>query len=145
MRKLNLLVTILLASAIWSGVARAEVSLTETLGKIPGLNQGVGFSLIDNKINYLTTLDIVSWKGITLEAGYAGSAKNTGDKAVVALSYNLWNAKEAGVTLPILDLIDVRIGAYAGFGRVQIGNDQVRDGGNEFDAGISLTAVKVKF
>lgn len=142
MRKFSLLVGLILLC----GVAKAEdVSIIDGLKKIPGLKQGVGFSLIDNKVNYLTTIDIVSWKGITLEAGYMGRAKNTGDKAVVALSYNLWNAKEAGVTLPILDLIDVRIGAYAGYGRIQIGSEDTRDGGNELDAGLSATALRVKW
>ena len=141
MRKFSLLVGLMLVC----GIARAELSVTETMSKMPGLNQGIGFSLIDNRINYLTTLDIVSWKGITLEAGYAGSAKNTGDKAIVALSYNLWNAKESGVTLPILDLIDVRLGAYAGYGRIQIGSEDTRDGGNELDAGLSATALRIKW
>lgn len=145
MRKFSLMMTIFVTLAIWSGVARAELSLTDTIGKVPGLNQGVGFSVIDSGFNYLTTFDIVHYKGFGLEAGYAGRNRNTGDKLIAVVSYDLFNAKKAGVTLPILDLIDVRVGAYAGFGRVQIGTEQVRDGGNEFDAGLSLTAVKVKF
>lgn len=145
MKRFSLVATIVLASAIWSGVACAEISVSETLNKIPGMHQGFGFSLIDSKFNYLTTLDIVSWKGITLEAGYMGRAKNSGDKAVAVISYDLFNAKKAGVTVPVLDLIDVRVGGYVGFGRIQIGNDQARDGGNELDAGASVTAFNVKF
>jgi hypothetical protein len=141
MRKFSLLIGLLLVC----GVAKADIDISESLNKVPGLHQGVGFSVIDNKVNYLTTLDIVSWKGLTLEGGYAGAAKDTGDKIVAVLSYNLWNAKEAGVTLPVLDLVDVRVGAYAGIGRIQIGNDQSRDGNNEFDAGLSATAFNLKF
>ena len=145
MRKFSLLAIVLLASALCSGVARAELSITETIGKIPKLNQGVGFSIIDSGFNYLTTFDIVQYKGFGLEAGYAGRQKNTGDKLVAVVSYDLFNAKKAGVTLPILDLIDVRVGAYVGVGRIQLGSEQVRDGNNEFDTGFSLSALKVKF
>jgi len=154
MRKLWLILGMLCVCGLAYSATLEELGLehpadttaaADVIGRIPGLHQGVGFSVIDSKFNYLTTLDIVEWKGITLEAGYMGRAKNTGDKLVAVVSYDLFNAKKAGITLPVLDLIDVRVGAYAGFGRIQIGNDQSRDGNNEFDAGLSATAFNLKF
>jgi hypothetical protein len=141
----NIVLAVIAALMMLTGSAKAELSVTETLSKVPGVNQGIGYSVIDSRINYLTTIDLVSWKGVSLEAGYSGRAKSTGDKLVAVVSYDLFNAKKAGITLPVLDLIDVRIGAYAGFGRIQIGSESVRDGGNEFDAGLSATALKLKF
>ena len=126
----------------------SDINLQEpadVMSKIPGLNQGVGFSLVDSGFNYLTTLDIVQYKGFGLEIGYAGRQKNSGDKLIGVISYDLFNAKNAGITVPVLDLIDVRVGGYVGFGRIQIGSEKVRDGGNEFDAGLSLTALKIKW
>lgn len=124
----------------------AEVSITENLGKLKELplKQGVAYSLQDNKINYLSTIELAKWKGFSLEAGYAGRAENTGDKAVAVISYQVAKAKDLGITLPILDLLECNIGAYAGLGRIQV-NDGFDNGNNEFDWGVSATLVSLKF
>ena len=128
------------------GFAHAEaLSLGETLKALPGASQGVAWSLRDDKLNYLTTIDIVQWKGIALEAGIAADAENTGTKAVAVASYDVVNLKKLGVTIPVLDLIDVRLGAYAGFGRIQVGSIDTMQGNNELDYGLSATVIKVKF
>lgn len=136
--------SVLLALVLLAGVARAEsVSIIDSLKKIPGLKQGVAFSMMDNKLNYLTTMDIISVKGINLEAGYSADAEKTGHKAVAVLSYDLFNAKKAGVTIPVLDLIELRPGVYIGYGRIE----GFQDGGlkGEMDLGFSVTAINLKF
>lgn len=111
-------------------------SVIGVLADVPALNQGVAYSFSDSNINYLSTLDIVSWKGINLEAGYAGRAKNTGDKLVAVLSYDLFKAKDY-VTWPILKYVEFRPGVWYGVGRI--------GGSNEQDWGVSATVFSVKF
>jgi hypothetical protein len=121
------------------GLSHADINLE----KLPPLKQGVAFSVGDSEINYLATFDVAKFKGFALEAGYAGRAQNTQDKAVVVLSYELFNAKASGVTLPILDLIDLRPGIYYGLGRIEA----PADGGVDFeqDYGISATVLNIKW
>ena len=131
------------AIVLTCGVARAELNVMDSIKKIPSLKQGVGFSLIDNRFNYLSTIEIASYKGFALEAGYAGEAKNTGSKLVGVISYDLFNAKNAGVKIPVLDLIAFRPGVYVGYGRIEGFESQKLQG--EFDTGISATIIDVKF
>lgn len=142
MRKFLLGITL---SFCMTGVAFAEdLSIRDVLAKVPALKQGIAYSLADNKLNYLSTFEVLKWKGLTLEAGYAGRADQTGDKAVAVLSYNVAKLKDFGVEVPILDLVELNVGAYAGFGRVQL-NDGMGDGNNELDYGLSATLISVKF
>ena len=132
--------------ALYGTIAHAEaINLPDLLAKLPALKQGVAYSVLDSKVNYLTTMDIVTWKGFALEAGYAADAENTGSKLVAVISYDVINLKERGVTVPILDLIDLRLGMYAGVGDINLGDGPAMRGNNEFDWGISATAVSVKF
>lgn len=123
------------------GSARADSF--DFIQQLPSMKQGLAYSIEDHAFNYLSTAEIIKWKGFALEAGYAGRAKETGDKIVGVLSYQLARLKDYGVTLPILDLVEFNVGAYAGYGRVQITGDKSND--NEFDYGVALTLLNVKF
>lgn len=139
MKKLLLAMAILLAAAI---PAKAdELNVSELISKLPALNQGVGYSVKDSNFNYLATIDAVSFKGFKIEAGYAGVAKNTGDKLVGVLSYDLLKLKNVGVTLPILDLVEFRPGVWLGYGHI----NGASLGDSEFDYGVSLSVLSVKF
>jgi len=138
MRKLFLVVALILALVI-PAVAQESLSIGDTLEKIPGMKQGIGYSFIEHDINYLTTIELMNWQGIALEGGY-----NSKDKIVAVISGDLVNLKELGVKVPILDLIDLRVGLYAGYGRIDI-EEGMRDDSNEFDWGASLTLITVKF
>ncbi|RTL04637.1 hypothetical protein EKK58_10020 [Candidatus Dependentiae bacterium] len=131
MRKLLIILALLIPS-----VAKAETSIIDLISRVPSLNQGVAFSLADSNINYLSTVDVAKYKGFNLEAGYAGVAKNTGDKLVAVLSYDLLNLK-GKTTFPILDIVEFRPGLWAGVGRI--------GGSNEFDWGISATVLSLRF
>lgn len=140
MKKLLLM---LVLSFICVGAAQAEeLSIGDSLKKIPSLKQGIAYSLLDNDVSYLSTLEVLNWKGVALEVGYSSK-----DKAVAVVSYELLKLKDLGVTVPILDLIECRVGAYAGYGRLNLGlNDRDdREGNNEYDAGLSLTLMNIKF
>lgn len=117
--------------------ARAEsLVLSETIEKLPELKQGVAYSLLDKEVNYLSTFDVLSWKKLNLEAGFSSN-----DKLVAVISYPLVNLKEDfDVTLPLLDLINCRIGIYGGVGRIGVSSEQ-----NEWDFGVSATILQIKF
>ena len=139
------LTIMLLVGSVSLCFAQTALNVIDTIKTFPELKQGIAYSVIDSQFNYLSTLTVLSKHGVNLEAGYAGVAKNTGDKLVAVISYDLWNAKRAGVTIPVLDLIDIKPGAYVGFGRIAVGSEDTRDGNNQLDVGVSLTAISVKF
>lgn len=112
--------------------------------KLPPLKEGIAYSITDSKINFLSTIELLKFKGFNVEVGYAGQAPNTGDKAVAVLSYELLNLKNLGVAVPILDLVSFNLGYYIGVGRIELnpGNTKAN---NEFDQGVSLTVLNFKF
>lgn len=108
------------------GIAKAELAL----------KSGIGFSLVDSKVNFLSTVELLKWKGLAIEAGYAGDSEKTQDKMIAAVSYSLIKLSDY-VELPVLDLIECNVGLYAGIGRLF--------GSDEFDYGASATLLKIKF
>lgn len=144
MKKQWILGAVFALCVVFAGVAKAEtLSIGDVLSNLPALKQGMAYSLADNQLNYLSTAEIVKYKGFALEGGYAGAAENTGNKIVGVLSYQVANLKDLGVTVPILDLIEFNVGAYAGYGSIQFAGNTKND--NEFDYGLSLTLLKTKF
>ena len=134
MRKVICLVVALMF--VGSMAFAGELSIGDTISKIPGLKQGVGFSFKDHDFDYLTTIELAKFKGVSLEAGY--SAK---DEAIGVASYQIAKLSDYGVDLPILDLIDLNLGGYVGYGRVSVSKPI----SPRFDYGMSLTLIKVKF
>lgn len=127
---------VLVCLLILPNLAKAETSVFDVIASIPALKQGVAFSLADNNINYLSTVDLVKWKGFALEGGYAGAAKNTGDKLVAVVSYDLLTLK-GKTTIPVLEWLEFRPGVWAGVGRI--------GGSNEIDFGVSATVISFDF
>jgi hypothetical protein len=142
MKKLIFVLAVLLALPL--AAQAQDLSIIDTLKELPDTKQGVAFSLIDSKLNYLTTIELINFKGFSLNAGYAGIAKKTSNKLVAVIDYDLLNLKEMGIDVPILDLMDIRPGLYAGFGRISLGGNTM-DGNNEFDFGASVSIIEVKF
>lgn len=118
------------------------LNISDVVAKVPALKQGIAYSIEDGKINYLSTIEIVKWKGFSLEGGYAGAAQNTAHKLVGVVSYQVARLKDY-VEIPVLDLLEFNIGAYAGYGRIAFNGDTSND--NEFDYGISATLLNIKF
>lgn len=112
--------------------------------KMPPLKEGIAYSVADSRFNFLSTIELAQYKGFAVEVGYAGAAKNTGEKAVAVLSYEIANLKKLGVTMPLLDLVSFNLGYYAGFGRISLAPGET-GGNNEFDHGISLSLLQFKF
>lgn len=113
-----------------------SLSIGDSLKKIPALKQGIGYSLKNSNIEYLTTIELANYKGIALEAGYTSQ-----DKVIGVISYPILKLKDLGVTVPILDLVEANAGLFYGFGRINIMElDTAED-----TYGVSLTLLKVKF
>jgi len=106
--------------------------------------QGIAFSTQENKINYLSTVELLRFekyvKGLTIEAGYAGDGNDSDHKLVGVVSYPLVNFKEMGVTIPILDLVEANIGAWFGAGHLNRNIMNTRS-----DYGVSLSLLNLKF
>ena len=117
-----------------------ELSIGDTLKKIPALKQGIAFSVIDNDFSYLTTVELANYKGVSVEAGYSSK-----DKAVGVVSYKVAKLSDYGVDLPIIKLVEFNLGAYCGYGNILLGSDNDMKGNNKWDAGLSLTLIDVKF
>jgi hypothetical protein len=116
-----------------------EVKVGNILQKIPALKQGFAYSLVDSQFNYLSTIELMKWKRISLEVGYAGRAENTGDKAVLVASVDLLDMSDV-ITFPILDKIVFRPGIYFG------GNINVKSmTDTESDWGVSASFIDLKF
>jgi len=138
MKKLILALAIVFMIA---GSAYADdLRISDVIEKLPSLKQGIAYSMFDNDLCYLSTIEILNWKGIALEGGYSSK-----DKIVGVVSYELLKLKDLGVTIPLLDLITARVGVYAGFGNLNLTESFTDDGGNSGDWGLSLTLLDIRF
>jgi len=109
----------------------------EVIAKLD-LKQGIAYSVIDHKINYLSTAkvaELIDDDKLILELGYAGSRNNTGHKIVGVVSYNILELKKY-TDIPVLDLINFRAGLAGGYGRLT--------GSNEWDCLATLTLISFK-
>lgn len=132
---------VLFALASICTVAKADnLSIGEIIHKIPAVNTGVAYSIMDSKFNYLSTIKVAQFgRYVNLEAGYAGDAENTGHKLVGVLSVNL--IESGYVHFPILKYFQFCPGIYIGAGNINI--KDVRE--SEVDYGVSATFFKVNF
>ena len=82
-------------------------------------------------------VEVVKKGKVGLELGYSSS-----DSLVGVVSVSLVELKDY-VSLPILDLLECNVGAYAGYGRISKDRDNVLEG--EFDYGVSATLINLKW
>ena len=133
------LVLLGLAILLIAGVSFAEpIKLGEVIEKLPALKQGVAFNLEENKLEYLSTIEVASYKGFSLEAGY--SSENA---LVGVISYPVLNLKDLGVTLPVLDLVECNVGVFFGVKRLE-GIESFKSA-PDTTYGISATLISLKF
>lgn len=140
MRKVICLVVAMLL--IGSVVMAQELSISETVKKIPALDNGGYYSLLDARFNYSGTFKLLQTKDekFALNAGYAGKAKETLDKVIITVSGSLLKLKDY-VNVPILDLISFDPYIAVGYGRINIKELD----NSQFDLGIGANIIKVKF
>lgn len=130
----------------------SQIDFFKVLKALPETKHGVAFSINDSKFNYLVTIPVATFKDVdipivkdlVLEVGYSGASREAGDKFVGVISYPVFDAIDY-VQWPIVKYIKFNIGAYAGVGRINLGSSSARRSNNDFDFGISATAVEIKF
>lgn len=136
MKKLLLVLVLCLG---FVGVAKAEsINIFEELQKIPSLKQGIAYSISDSTFKYCSTMELVKWNNINLEAGYIPD-----DELIGAVTYKLLALKDY-TTIPILDLVEFNAGIYAGSKRIGLGAGNAK-GNNEWDWGLCATILSIKF
>lgn len=118
----------------------AHAGLKEVLEKV-NWRQGVAYSFADSNLNAMSTFDVATWKSLRLSLGYAGDSDSTDHKAIANLSVSILRLKDFGVTVPILDLVEIEPGIWFGAGRWNF-----KDlGETETDYGVSLSLINLKF
>jgi len=143
MRKLLVILALAIVPFVLSNGSKVyaePINVGTVMESLPPLNQGIAFSLIDNKLNYLSTATVATWKDmVSLEVGYAGDAEETGHKIVGVLSLDLLQLKD--INVPLLKYVKFQPGLFIGFGNINA--HRIME--SEFDWGISATVLEFSF
>lgn len=117
-------------------VSLAKINVSKLAVEDAGIkwNNGIGYSVADNKIIALSTVDILRKNGFALSVGWGGDADSLDSRAVAQLTYEIANLQKFGIETPILKYVNISIGAYAGYGRINF----KELGESEFDFGPSI-------
>lgn len=136
MKKLVLFLLVgLISLGIVASASAEGLNLRDLFQEIDGIDSGLYLSLLDNKVNYSATVKAIDYKDFSLNVGYAGRAKETYDKFITTISYDMF-ALEDYISIPILDLIEFNPYVVGAYGRVE--SDTA-----EFDWGIGATIIKI--
>lgn len=82
---------------------------------------GVGYAIKSKGVNYISTVDVASWKALSLEAGYTAQTDPIDNAAIVLLSLKLLDMKDV-IKFPILDQISFRPGIGVAIGPISKGD-----------------------
>jgi len=86
------------------------MDISQQLDKVPNTKAGSVYWVTDKEAVGMATFDVLGWKKLKIEAG------GTNDAFTAVISYPLINLKkDFNVQLPILDLINCRIGVAGGY------------------------------
>jgi hypothetical protein len=118
-----------------------DVAVVEdALKAIPALKQGLMYSVPEHLLRYISTAQVLEYKGFSLEIGYSQTASLIG-----VVSFQLLNLKKLGVNVPIIDLIECNIGYGVGISKISTagaGEDNER---NKLQHGPTVTLINLKF
>jgi len=112
--------------------SQTPVDVTNWLEVLPNLKQGIVYSISDSEIKYCSTTALLVTDYVNIELG----AVPLDNEIILALTYEVVKLKDY-VSIPLLDLIELNIGGYVGC------KNFLDD--NEYDAGLSATAINIKF
>lgn len=141
---------IVICLMLMAGVAHADdLYLGDTLKSMPGIKTGIVYSLQEKELGYAATVDVLEFNGFTLGAGVASHDNRVEDfkeinKLIATVSYKVGKLADYGINVPLLDLVDLSVGAYAGYSRIDI-KENSSEGNNESDFGLYASLVSVKF
>jgi len=117
--------------------------LGDTLEKIPASNYGFGISLVNRETNYTATWDVYQKDKLTFAVGVASADSRIEslkeiNKLIGTVSYDLVQASDMGVTMPVVDLL--RLSPFIGIASSRI--DTSNGANNEFDCIVGVYFVK---
>ena len=98
------------------------------------------YSVPEHLLRYISTAQVLEYKGFSLEIGYSQTASLIG-----VVSFQLLNLKKLGVNVPIIDLIECNIGYGVGISKISTagaGEDNER---NKLQHGPTVTLINLKF
>ena len=126
--------------AVTTTVVSPATDISNLIAKVPNNKPGVFYDLYSSKFCYYHSFVFANKWNTDFELGGAD------DKSAILLgaSYDVANFKKLGVTLPVLNLIDVHIGGACGWQKVDVQGGQ-NDGKNKFIYGITASLITLSF
>lgn len=101
--------------------------------------QGIGFSLVDNRLNSYTSVEVAKWKYLSFDAGVLGDSDSTDWKAGGSVSIRLLDLRNI-IEIPILDKIVFEPGIYFAVGRIDVKN-LFQDSETDWGASIKIISL----
>lgn len=118
------LLTLVLALLLTTAAYAEPIFVEDVLESIPALDNGVVWDFDQKGLSYTSTLDILDWKGFTLNAGYARTFDNdneeSADSMIAGLSYEIANLEKLGVSVPILKYVKIEPMVYIGWQGINV-------------------------
>jgi hypothetical protein len=144
----KVILTVLLSLALVSMVYAEPLKLAdlgEVTSKLPAFDNGIAWDLDQKGVAYTSTINLVEWKGLTLNGGYLGVFENANEQSehglILGLSYEITNLEKLGVTIPILKYVKFEPMVYAGYDSINL--KATTD--SEFIYGLGVKFLEVKF
>ncbi len=138
----KILLTVILALILLPSLSRAQatpVSISDILSKVT-MHEAVGFDINSKNAVSYTSADLIDWKDLSLSAGYG-----TSSAVVASIDYDIGGLAKLGLNVPILNLIDLRVGFMVGLSDISTASSSGSAERNKFLYGPEITIVSTKF
>lgn len=141
LRKLILLAILLLIPSL--SKAQAVVDLSTAFSKLT-MHEAVGFDIGSKNVTDYTAADIIVGTGFltnfTISGGYS-----TSSAIVASVDYDLGGLTKLGLNVPIINLVDLRVGFMVGVSDLSFATTSGTAERNKLVYGPEVTIVSVKF
>jgi hypothetical protein len=147
---------LMLAAICFLLIGSANAQLTDDAGtavvgqKFSGIldglkwKQGFAWSLQESSPNFMSSVEIIKFEkyltGLTFSGAYIGDGDDSDHKCAIVMEYPIINFKNIGITTPILNLVDAKVGVWYGAGNLQWDIMDTRA-----DYGVSLSLLNFNF
>ena len=122
------------------GSAFAQVDVGNLFSKLPNLKQGAAYDVKSGNATFISTAELLNYAGFSLSAGYSTSSAIVG-----SLDYDIGGLSKLGINVPILSMVDLRIGMMVGMSDISTATTGGSAERNKLCWGPELTIVSVKF
>lgn len=104
------------------------------------MHEGVGFDIKSGNFTSYTSADLIKWKDLSISAGYSTSAA-----IVASLDYEIGGLEKLGLTIPLLSIVDLRVGMMVGLADISTASSSGDAERNKLVWGPEVTIVSTKF